>query len=279
VFLKAGKKIQFVDINIDTLLVDEQVINATIRNSKNCLGILLNHSYGIEIDYNEFINSIKTKNNEISIIQDKCLCIPQIDNEINPNIDLVLYSTGYAKYCDLSFGGYGYTHHTIENVNFEFSVEQQKRFLKSIQNSLHTNCQFDNNCNVDSNWLDNRDLPIDTCSYFKRIQDTIPIVKKHKEEINKIYSDNLPKEIQLNSNYQHWRFNILLKNKEKIIEEIFRHKLFAGSHYPDLAFYFTKQKAQNAYLIHSKIINLFNDSYINASQALKIAEIINLNLT
>ena len=99
VFLKAEKKIQFVDVYIDSYLTDECELSKILKNDIP-MGILLNHSYGIEHDFSTLANFIKEKFPESSIIEDKCLCIPEILERLNPHIDLVIFSTGYSKYCD-----------------------------------------------------------------------------------------------------------------------------------------------------------------------------------
>jgi len=34
------------------------------------------------------------------------LCIPELVDSLPENVDLCLYSTGYAKFIELSYGGY-----------------------------------------------------------------------------------------------------------------------------------------------------------------------------
>jgi dTDP-4-amino-4,6-dideoxygalactose transaminase len=106
----------------------------------------------------------------------------------------------------------------------------------------------------------------------------LPQIILFKIRINNIYSSNLPTDIQLSSEFQNWRFNIITNKKKKILNEIFSNKLFASNHYSDMSFYFHRIRAENAYKIYNEVINLFNYKYINEIQAYKITEIINKNL-
>jgi len=275
-FIKAKKNIVFIDINANNFLIDEIQVFELLKKQNKAIGIMLNHSFGIEKDYSDFIKSIKEKHPKTEIIEDKCLCVPKFETSTSPDIDLILYSTGYAKYCDIGFGGFGYSNVDLENSCFDFN--NNTLFLDSIKNEIEKKQSFTISEDVYKNWLDNRELPIEMELYIKKILENINVIKKHKETINKIYKDKLPKEIQLGSEFQNWRFNILVKNKYQILKEIFNNRLFASSHYPDMKFYFEGEKAQNTSSIHNKIINLFNDKNIDSNQALRIVEIINSNL-
>jgi 3-methyladenine DNA glycosylase Tag len=46
-------------------------------------------------------------------------------------------------------------------------------------------------------------------------------VIKHKEKLNAIYRKNLSAAIQLPTPYQHWRFNIIVPNKEDNLKALF----------------------------------------------------------
>ena len=65
-------------------------------------------------------NKIKLIQPDSKIIDDKCLCLPNFDELINNNVDLVLYSTGYAKQIELGYGGYAYINKLIEKGERHF---------------------------------------------------------------------------------------------------------------------------------------------------------------
>ena len=93
----------------------------------------------------------------------------------------------------------------------------------------------------------------------------------HKEKLNAIYRKELSKTIQLPEAYQHWRFNILVQNKEEILKALFDAGLFASSHYKALG----EEPAPIASNLSAYVINLFNDSYFTEKQAKECCEIIN----
>ena len=99
-----------------------------------------------------------------------------------------------------------------------------------------------------------------------------------KTKINKIYSDFLPKEIQFESKFNDWRFNIFVDNKDIIIKKLFENKLFGSSHYSSVSHLFGGNSSINAKTIHAKIINLFNDYRFNEEMALKASNIVTKNI-
>lgn len=60
-----------------------------------------------------FYTELKAINPELCIIDDRCLCKPELEDVVPEKVDLVLFSTGYAKYVELSYGGFGITSNPI----------------------------------------------------------------------------------------------------------------------------------------------------------------------
>ena len=79
----------------------------------------------------------------------------------------------------------------------------------------------------------------------------------------------LPKEIQFPIEYQNWRFNIRVNNKEEILKNIFDAGLFASGHYKPLADHCPVAKD-----LYEHVINLFNDFYYTEEQARRTCEVI-----
>lgn len=246
-FKKANIEFEFIDINLETLCMDEELVLDKIKNDKEINGVLFVKTFGIELDCEEFFKEIKSIDKNIFIINDMCPSIQEFDYDINNSYsDLTLFSSGYSKYIDIGYGGYGF----IKDDSFI-------NIFKDKSNS--------------SEFLE----------YKNKILTQIPIMQKHKEELNSIYANNLPKEIHLGEKFNNWRFSILVKNKEKILEEIFKiDGLFASSHYPQIDYDYVKNpvKNSNAKKIHDNIINLFNDFRFNTEKAYQVVDIINNNL-
>lgn len=231
----AGNPLLFVDIDIHTLCMDWQQVQSAAKDTAAVLAV---HTYGIEDDFNEQFFALREMNPRIAIIDDRCLCIPEL-NEPNSIGDIVLYSTCGKKQVDLGIGGIGYV---ADLWNYQ-EIEVQ-------ENDVLTN---------DLWVLDERALLA-----------KMDAVIKHKEKLNAIYRKNLPARIQLPSPYQHWRFNIIVPNKEEILKTLFDAGLFASGHYVPQA-----DGCTIAMNLYNHIINLFNDFYYTEEQAKMTCEIIN----
>lgn len=231
----AGNPLHFVDIDAHTLCVDWQQVQSV---AKDAAAVLAVHTYGIEDDFNEQFAALRAINPNIAIIDDRCLCMPELE-EPNNIADLVLYSTGEKKQVELGMGGIGYV---ADGWNYEV--------INVPENDV----------------LSNETWALDE----KMLLAKMDAVIKHKEKLNAIYRKHLPANIQLPSQYQHWRFNIIVPDKEEILKAIFDAGLFAGGHYKPQA-----EECMVATNLFNHIINLFNDFYFTEEKAEAICEIIN----
>lgn len=212
--------------------------NATDEKlAKDAAAVLAVHTYGIEDDFNEQFAALRAINPSIVIIDDRCLCMPELD-EPNSTGDLVLYSMCSKKQVDLGAGGIGYV---ADGWNYEEILVPE--------NDVLTN---------------------ETWTLDKKILlAKMDAVIKHKEKLNAIYRKNLPAAIQLPAPYQHWRFNIIVPNKEDVLNALFDAGLFASGHYNPQA-----DGCNVASNLYTHVINLFNDFYYTEEQAIKTCEII-----
>ena len=80
--------------------------------------------------------------------------------------------------------------------------------------------------------------------------------------------------MQLDKAYNNWRFNIKVKNPNKLLKEIFENNLFASRHYYPANLLFNNQKLKNTNYVFKEVLNLFNDFRFNEKQAIQISEII-----
>jgi hypothetical protein len=86
--------------------------------------------------------------------------------------------------------------------------------------------------------------------------------------------NRLPPEIQLPPEYQTWRFNLRLKNKERVLGAIFAAGLFASSHYASLAGIMNHGQGLQAEILAEEIINLFNDHHFDPQKAEQVCAVI-----
>lgn len=237
---EASVKYQLVDIDARTLCMDEQYV---LDYAKEISGIVMVHTYGVETDFAPFYRQLRAANPDILIVDDRCLCMPSFE----PNTydaDLVLYSFSEKKQVNLGKGSMAYV---SEHVRYEECSIPAQSFLTKEKWNLN-----------EGEVLAAMDAAI-----------------AHKEKLNAIYKKKLPKEIQLPGAYQHWRFNILVQNKEEILKALFDAGLFASSHYKALS----EESAPIATNLSAHVINLFNDFYYTEEQAIKTCEIIKKHYT
>jgi dTDP-4-amino-4,6-dideoxygalactose transaminase len=231
----AGMELELVDIQTDNLCIDQETV---LSLAKEASMLLFVHTYGVENDFYDFFQKVREVNTNIVIVDDKCLCMPDLYIEDNP-ADLVLYSTGEKKMVNLGGGSIGY-------VADQWKYDE----IEVAPNEYLTN----------EMWL------LDTKQLYMKMDAMIA----HKEKLNAIYRQNLPKAIQLPAQYQHWRFNILTDKKDEILKALFAEGLFASSHYKSLSN--DSIVAQNLY---EHVLNLFNDQYYTEEQVIRTCEIIN----
>lgn len=273
--MKAGIDFDFVDIDERHTMSDSLALDKVC--SGNYAGLLFVHSYGKRFDNKEFYSKLKQQKADLCIIDDRCLCIPELDCTLAANTDLVLYSTGYAKYIELSFGGYGITNELFNNqTRVEYSEEKENDQLAYIKECFKNNKKYE--LPADYPWLDCAPLKIEPDYYFNIIKEKIDVVVAEKEKINKIYRENLPQEIQWGRDCNDWRFMISVENRDEVLKAIFDAGLFAGTNFPSVAWMFKSTHYKKAEEEASHIINLFNDFRVNENFAYKTCEIINSRL-
>lgn len=230
----AGLSIQFIDLQAETLCIDMQ---AALAQAKDAQMLIFVHTFGTEQEFTAFFNLLREQNPNLIIVDDKCLCLPDLDVK-DSAADLVLYSTGERKMVNLGGGAIGYLADKWEYD--EVAVEG----CDCLSNEL---------------WL------LDPKLLYQRMDAIIA----HKEKLNAIYSQMLPASIQLPDAFQHWRFNILVQNKQEILAALAAEGLVADSIYP----------AQDASCLvannlHTYVINLYNDKLFTLEQAERACEII-----
>jgi len=198
IFLNLKLSVEFIDISNETLCMDENLLYDKLKNSDKYGGVLFVKSYGVEYNTEHIFKNIKDIDKNIFIIDDRCLSNPEFEYDINQSkADIVLYSTGYSKYIDIDFGGFGYVK---EEYKFNFNKVSQMKFSE----------------------------------YRDKVERKRAEVILHKNILNDIYQKGLPKDIRLEDKFNNWRFNILIDRKKEVLQDIFNNNLFASSHYKPL---------------------------------------------
>jgi len=223
-FLEAGLKFEFVDIDLKTLCMDKKLALEAIKNDKSISGILFVKTFGIELNTEDFYQKIKALNRNFFVIDDQCLSFPKFDFDINNSFaSLVLFSSGYSKYVDIGYGGFGF----LKDIEFKESLQDNK----------------------------NSKLFLD---YQNEIKGKIPLISEHKSKLNAIYQKGIPSNMHLGRSFESWRFSVLIDKKNDLLEAIFQEQgLFASSHYAPIDSKYKDNPIQNSntYRISSKIVN------------------------
>ena len=276
-FFKARIPFAFVDISAESLHMDlEQAWRRLERGVYG--GLLYAHTYGEPSTPEAFFRRVKSRYPNLLLVDDRCLCVPSLDPPQQTSADAILYSTGYAKIVDLDFGGYAFLKEGLayqpEHLSFDPRAleEIEQGYKRAIQNrSQYTY--------TDRDWLQTEaDLPT-WDDYRQQIESGLEASLKHRDTINGIYARRLPREIQLPQDYQTWRFNVRLKDKEQVLEGIFASGLFASSHYASLAGIMAPGRCPQTERLAKEIINLFNDRHFDPQKAEGVCAVIMEKLT
>lgn len=276
-FFKAQVPFEFVDISAENLHMDLEQVEALIK-ARTYGGLLYAHTYGEASTPNEFFVQVKSIHPDLLIIDDRCLCIPDLEPDMTSRADITLYSTGYAKIVELNFGGYAFTKDTVtyKPLALPFNAQDHENLEKGYKEAIAKDLRFTYH---DTNWLDtNSEVPT-WYDYRQQIESRLHDSLVHRETLNDIYSSQLPVEIQLPDAYQTWRFNIRMKDKTRIVDAIFKQGLFASSHYASLAGIMDDGHAPKSEKLADEVINLFNDKHFTVEQAEQVCAVIRENLS
>lgn len=271
-FFKAGVPVEFVDISAGTLHMDLEQAEGRLEQG-GYGGVLYAHTYGEPSTPEDFFHRVKSRYPDLTLVDDRCLCIPDLDPPRETSADIALYSTGYAKMAELNFGGYAYLQETVryQPEHLPFNPSAYDQIEQEYKQAVQTQIPY---VFVDRDWLQSEaDLPA-WYDYRHQIAANLKVSLNQRAAINAIYANRLPSEIQLPVEYQTWRFNLRLKNKERVLAAIFAAGLFASSHYASLAGIMGAGRCPQAENLSGEIINLFNDHHFDPQKANQVCAVI-----
>jgi len=273
-FLKAGVAFEFVDIAPDTLNMDLNQAEARLSSSAGKYrGILYAHTYGEPGTPEEFFRRVKDRWNDLVVIDDRCLCIPDLEPPRRPCTDVVLYSTGYAKIADLGYGGFAFLQ---DNLAFEHHpLAFDEGALRTTEEGYKA-CIRAGRAYVyhDSAWLQTeRQLPA-WDEFVRRLRKAVKMTLAQRDAINAVYNSLIPVELPLENGFQLWRFNLRLAKRDVALKAIFDAGLFASSHYQPLVGIMGEGTDAHARNLAAQVLNLFNDHHYTIDMAERTARII-----
>lgn len=272
-FSLANVPYRFIDIDKDTLCLDIEKLEKEVRQSpSDYAGVLYVRTYGVLKDTSDIFGRIKTIKKNLLIIDDRCLCIPDTNPEFW-NADMLLYSTGHCKQIDLNGGGLAF----YKEPN-QFRIDKDLLYDGTNEEAIYKQAFSEGK---PLNYIPKGWLKMTTyCSvqeYFEKIEKVIPERIKQRDMINDIYTRYLPLSVQMEKEFQTWRFNIVVPSRKKnlILAELFSKSLFASSHYHSANRLFDNAKFAVSDSLSKSVINLFNDNYYSSEKAIITCDIIN----
>jgi len=271
-FLKSGVPFEFVDISDETLHMDLDQAAALVM-TRQFGGLLYAHTYGDASSPNDFFHELKKTDESLLVVDDRCLCAPDVQPDPASFADVQLYSTGYAKVVDLDSGGYAFL---VDRVSYSlfhslFNPDALNQTEEGYKYAVQHKSVFEYQ---DTNWLQTDGDVKPWTEYCLLVSGELTRSITHRKKLNAIYQRLLPRDIQMSDNYQLWRFNIVVENKSDILKAIFENGLFASSHYPSLAGIMADGSCPRAESLHSRVINLFNDHHFDEQKAERVCNVI-----
>jgi len=274
--MKAKRDIELVDIDPKTLCLDEEATMLKIANSpEKYSGIVFVHTYGTSYRSEKFFEELKKIAANLLIIDDYGSAVPLFEPPATA-ADVLIFSTGYAKYVDLGYGGYGFLQKSVRyrSERSSFNSADHDALVKEEKVALSANTKFQYR---DSDWLDTRHPNTSFGRYRHSLMKNMALRAEHQNNLNRIYEEMIPRKYHLGKEFSNWRFNVLVPEKDKLLKRIFEYKaskLFASSHYQSLKDVFARGEDSVAAKLHQNIVNLFNNFQYTAEQARTTAWIV-----
>jgi len=275
-FFKAGIPIELVDISAETLHIDLALVNNRLEIGRYG-GFLYAHTYAEPSTPNDFFQYLKSQYPDIFILDDRCLCIPDLEPDAEMAADAALYSTGYAKIVDYGLGGYAFIKDEVayRNSHLPFHPRDHEMIELHYKQALQERSEY---VYQDLDWLQTDGSLQAWSEYRHQIELGLEASLAHRATLNAAYTANLPVEVQLPPAYQSWRFNVRVRDKKRLMAAIFEARLFASSHYTSLAGIMAPGHCPNAEALAGEIINLFNDHHFDLQKAHQVCTVIQENL-
>jgi hypothetical protein len=265
---------EFVDIASETLHMDLDQVEDRLRSDPERYGgILYAHTYGEAHSPGEFFNHVKGRWNHLVVIDDRCLCVPDLEPPAETGADAVLYSTGYAKIADLGLGGFAFIQDELPRTRHRLPFDERE--LGAME-AAYKACIQDGRVYAyrDTAWLQtDAELPA-WDEFAERLSGAIEATLRHRSTINAVYNSLIPAELQLARGFQLWRFNLRLAKRDGALKEIFDAGLFASAHYRPLVGIMGEGTDTNARGLAAQVINLFNDHHFTIDMAERTARVI-----
>lgn len=277
--LTVGRPFEFVDIDAGDLCMCRTALEARLHTEGPAVsGVVFVRTYGAQFDLSDTFRAWKRSHGNLLLIDDRCACRPDVDDCDPQGADVVLFSTGYAKYVDLGYGGFAYLTDDVDYTPHPapFAAEDATRLMDLYKIHIARGSAL-------SPYPSRRDLgdwipsaPLDTPvdAYLGEVRALIGPASEHKARLNEIYRRAIPESVCLDLEYCQWRFQIRLPDKRTLLDRIFRSGHFASDHYYPASSLFGAPPAPQAEALYSDIVNLFNDFAMTPQAATAVGDLV-----
>jgi hypothetical protein len=271
-FFKAGMPFEFLDISTLTLNMDLEQADERIKTGKFG-GLLYAHTYGDPSQPTSLFQEIKKNHPDVLLIDDRCLCIPKLEQDPISAADVILYSTGYGKIVDQGFGGFAFLNESLsyQSHSLPFNKQDLEALEISYKHSIETRERYSFR---ECDWLQTDPIMPAWPEFEELVRKEIEKSISHRQSINAVYNSFIPSSLCLKEQFQLWRFNLRLPDKKKTLAAIFNEQLFASSHYASLSGIMGEGRCPVAQLLSKEVVNLFNDAHYTLQMAERTAQIV-----
>jgi len=272
VFSKAGIGYEFVDIDLQSLCMDPARALLQIEKAADrYAGLLFVRSYGHSGNFSSFFRAVKAIDANLKVIDDRCLARPRFAS-LEEDADLELYSSGYSKFVELGWGGWGILRYDAPYLPaiLPFESGAHEDLVAQFRKTLKERCIFD--CPA-THWLDMRAPDMGAEEFRFSVESRIEESARHRERLNAVYAEQL-EAWAAPAQCRDWRFTLFCDCQQDLLRLIFGAGHFASAHFDSLAPMFGPGVVPVADSCGKRVVNLFNDFRYDAERASHLAKIV-----
>lgn len=277
-FQAAGVPMKLVDLDPGTLLPSEdRTLELVERGGFG--GVLFIRTYGFIDDRSRFFRALREAERELTIVDDRAVCEPELSGELPEGVDALLFSTGPRKPVDMGWGGGCIARprlpYLVEASTFSEDVRDQVD--AAVKKAVAAGDPLDVR---HARWLDAREVTEGEASdWFRRLPESLELARALRGERNAIYAGAIRQSCRLGSAYDTWRFQLRVPRAGVLIDELFSAGLFASRHYASLGRWLEPgTRFPVAEALERDVVNLFNDHNVTREMADRTAAIVSRHI-
>lgn len=282
---RAGRVVRFIDIDPETLCMQtDAALKILQQDGADVAGVLYARTYGAMFNASGFFSQVRAVCPDALIIDDRSACRPLIslDESNGDDADVVLFSTGRAKYVDLGSGGYAFLAPGVScpRHDLPFDPEHAKamaEYFKASPSKPPANTLDELNARW-PNWLNSRAEYASWPALRMAVAGERDRADACKAQMNAIYEQTIPRDAWLGARFNSWRFNIRVPDKPTLLANIFSTGAFASGHYRPVARLIGGPPSPVAEDLDCHVVNLFNDRHTNTAQVTQVVTLVREHL-